>query len=87
MHLQCVVDAVEVIEETGRGRDLDDLSFIVMLPQSIEQCVVDQMCIERKLLCESECCSLLFVERTVFKVQQTIQLLFRSSEPRNLRGM
>lgn len=58
-----------------------------MLAQAVEQCVVDEVRIDRELLSESECCFLPVVERSVFKIEQAIELLFRPSEPRNLRGV
>jgi hypothetical protein len=39
--VQCVVHAVEVVEDTGHRRDLDDLSFIVVLPEALEQVIAD----------------------------------------------
>jgi hypothetical protein len=85
--VQCVVHPIEVVEQTGHRRDLDDFPFIVMRAQPREQTLADQMRIECQLLRVRQRCFLSFAERTILKIEKALQLFLGRTVPRSLRGM
>ena len=85
--MQGVVHTVEIVEETGHGRDFDDLAFIVVPAQAREQFVVDPLRIDRELLRVCECRFLGIAERACLKVEQLRELILARSVPRSLRGV
>jgi hypothetical protein len=85
--VQCVVHPIEVVEQTGHGRDLDDLSLIVMRAQSGEQLLADLVRVERQLLCIRQRGLLGIAERSRFKIEEPGQLFLGRPMPRSLRGV
>lgn len=49
LHLQSIVDPVEIVEQPGHRGDLDDLSLVVVRAQALEKIVVDGVRIEGEL--------------------------------------
>jgi hypothetical protein len=85
--VQSIVDAVEIVEQSRHGRDLDDLTLVVVVPEPREERVVDAMRIECELPGVRERGLLLLLERTALEFEQALELLFGRTVPRSLRGM
>ena len=54
LHVQRVVEAVEVVEQSDRRQQFDDLAFVVVLAQLLPELVVDAIGIERRTLGQFE---------------------------------
>src|ERR1700678_972093 len=52
--MQGVIEAVEIIEQTDRRQQLNNLAFVVVPPQFLPELVIDAVGIERGPLCQLE---------------------------------
>lgn len=85
--MQGVIHAVEVIEQSGHRRKLDDLSLVIVLAQTLEHRIIDFMRVERELPRVRKRRFFFFVERSVLEIDQGLQLLLRRPMTRSLRGV
>ena len=85
--MERVVDTVEIVEQAGHRRNLDDLSVVEVSAEPLEERLVDSMRIERQLPRISEGGLLLLVERTILEVEKSGDLFLTRAVPRSLRGM
>lgn len=80
-HLKGVVNAVEVIENTSDGRDLNDLSLVKIIPKLPEKLVTEMVRIRGELLGKLKRHPLPRAEHREIPFSKRRQLRFRGSEP------
>lgn len=78
LHLEGVVEAVEVVEETDGGHELDDLALVVEIAEPVDEFVGDVIGVEGHLLGERER-GLLGMREVVAEliVGEIVELVFR----------
>jgi len=87
-HPQRVVEAIEVIEQPNRRQQLDDLAFVVMLPQLGPELIVDFVGIASDSLGELQRSLFGLTEvRAIAKISQLLDLLVAPSVPPCQGGM
>jgi hypothetical protein len=86
-HLQRVIHTIEVIEQSGHRRDLDDLAFVVLPAKPREERVVDAIGVDGQLLRVCERRLFLLIERSALEIENRLELSVRRAVPRSLRGV
>jgi hypothetical protein len=82
LHLQRVIEAVEIVEEADRGQKLDDLAFIKVLPQLIPELFIDGVSIARDTFSQTQRGFLFFAEvGELLEIGEIIDLLVCPAVP------
>jgi len=82
LHLQRVIEAVEVVEQPDGGTELDNLALIKISPQFVEKPVVHLIGIKRQTVGKPQCSLVRWREVcTLLKIGEVLNLVFGPAMP------
>ncbi len=84
---QCVIEAVEVIEEAGDRGEFDNLPFVEVFAEAMKERIRDVICVACQCLSELQCCAFPRDKPGQISLLKRLQLGFRRSLPPCQGGM